>query len=147
VSDNIRKTILINKGSVKRKITIARSDNLWSNKEKGKGGELQWLYRLIGSTNATGGPKAVFTCWEFFGPLWLHVNEWILSETQAKYLFMRWKQKTAMYYKKSYKYYIINYYYCYDYYLQWLLYHYRIIRRINNKKRHRYTYIVTKYCA
>lgn len=40
-------------------------------------------------TNATEGPKAVFTCWESFGPLWLHVNEWILSETQAKYLFMR----------------------------------------------------------
>jgi len=86
---------------------------------------------FIGSTNAIEGLKAVFTCWEFFGPLWLHVNEWILSITREKYLFMKGKQeKTRCTIKEAINY-VINYYYCYDYYLQRLLHHYRIIRRLN----------------
>lgn len=69
-------------------------------------------------TNATEGPKAMFTCWESFGPLWLHVNEWVLKRNASKVSFYEVKtkkKKSAMYYKRSYKYYVINYYYCYDY--------------------------------
>lgn len=72
--------------------------------------------------------------------------QWMnIKRNASKISFYEMKtRKNAMYYKRSYKYYVINYYYCYDYYLQWLLHHYRIIRRLNKlpkKKRYRYTYI------
>lgn len=59
--------------------------------------------------------------------------QWMnIKRNASKISFYEMKtRKNAMYYKRSYKYYVINYYYCYDYYLQWLLHHYRIIRRLN----------------
>lgn len=84
--------------------------------------------------NITESPKTVFTCWEFFGLLWFSC-QWmnITSETRAKLSFYETKTKNRdMYYKEMlWEHYVINYYYCYDYYLQWLPHHYRIIRRLN----------------
>lgn len=81
---------------------------------------------------------AVVTC------QWMNIKR---NASKSIFLWDENKDKT-MYYKRSYKYYVINYYYCYDYYLQWLLHHYRIIRRLNKfTKKKIQIYICMKYYA
>lgn len=59
------------------------------------------------------------------------ICQWMNTKWNAsKVSFYEIKTKTRCTIRKD-EYYVINYYYCYDYYLQWLLHHYRIIMQLN----------------